>query len=100
LINPGYAGNLPVLISNKTDRALRIFPGVPFCQLVLLRLSGRPDVIYPEKPGAKYHEERKFFTSGIAEDARRWMAPSARLVHPEQAEEFKMEVSAVEASET
>jgi dCTP deaminase len=98
LINPGYSGNLPLLISNTTDRPIRIFSGVPFCQLVLLRLIGRPDVIYPEKVGAKYHDERKFLTSGIAEDVRRWLAPSARLVRPEQAEAFKMAVSTSEGA--
>lgn len=99
LINPGYAGNLPLFIFNATGRAIRVFAGVPFCQLVLLRLSGRPDVIYSEKPDAKYHEERRFFTSKISEDAQQWIAPSARLVHPEQAEDFQMEVSAVEATD-
>lgn len=99
LINPGYAGNLPLFIFNATGRAIRVFAGVPFCQLVLLRLSGRPDVIYSEKPDAKYHEERKFLTSKISEDAQRWIAPSARLVHPEQAEDFQMEMSTVEASD-
>jgi dCTP deaminase len=99
LINPGYAGNLPLLISNRTERSIRIFAGVPFCQLVLITLSGRPDVIYSEKSGAKYQGERKFRTSAIAEDARRWIAPSARLVNPADAESFKMEISFLEGAE-
>lgn len=99
LINPGYAGNLPLLILNATGRAIRIFAGIPFCQLVLFWLPGRPDVVYPDKTDAKYHGERQFFMSKISEDAQRWIAPSVRLVHPESARDFKMEISAVEASD-
>lgn len=80
LINPGYAGNLPCLISNKTGRPLRIFAGIPFCQLVLLGLSGRPDVTYPEKSDAKYHGEKRFLPSDIAIDAQRWIRPRAGMV--------------------
>lgn len=76
LVNPGYAGNLPCLISNRTIRPVRIFAGIPFCQLVLLSLSGRPDVTYPEKDSAKYHGEKRFLPSNIAIDARRWLRPS------------------------
>jgi dCTP deaminase len=98
-INPGYAGNLPLFIFNAAGRAVRVFAGVPFCQLVLLRLSGRPDVTYAEKLGAKYQEEREFFPSKISQDIHEWIAPSARLVHSEQARDFQMEVSAAEAQD-
>ena len=73
LINPGYAGTLPCLISNRTGRPLRIFAGIPFCQLVLLALSGRPDITYPEKWDAKYHGERRALPSDLATDAQRWI---------------------------
>ena len=99
LINPGYAGNLPCLLTNRTDRPIRIFSGIPVCQLVLIRLTGRPDITYPEKPDAKYHEERRFLTSGIAKDAQQWVRPSPRLAHPEQANEFVMEVTVADPKE-
>ena len=77
LINPGYAGNLPCLVSNRTGRPLRIFAGIPFCQLVLLGLSGPPDITYPEQVDAKYHGEKRFLPSDIAIDAKRWIRPRA-----------------------
>lgn len=73
LVNPGYAGNLPCLISNRSGRPLRIFARIPFCQLVLLTLSGRPDVTYAEKKDAKYQGERRFLPSRLATDAQRWV---------------------------
>ncbi|PSM30555.1 hypothetical protein BVG81_009925 [Haliangium sp. UPWRP_2] len=91
-INPGYAGNLPVLITNTTERPVRIFSGIPFCQLVLLRLSGRPDVTYAEKADAKYHAERQFHPSQVGQDAKRWIAPSVKLAKPEQAIQLETEL--------
>lgn len=72
LINPGYHGNLPVLISNLTDRPVRIYPNMPFCQLVLLRMTERPIQTYAELQDAKYQGETQFFISRISEDASRW----------------------------
>jgi dCTP deaminase len=57
LINPGYAGRLPCTLTNLTGRSIRIYSGVPFCQLVLHQCVGRPDVAYHEKKDAKYHDE-------------------------------------------
>lgn len=92
LINPGYEGNLPLLITNHTRRPFRLYAGMPICQLVLLRLSDRPDKIYPEMPGAKYHGERRLLPSRVAEDVRRWARPpSLRLADPSQAEGFRKE---------
>lgn len=96
LINPGYAGNLPTRIVNTTGRPVRIFAGIPFCQLVLLRLTGRPDVIYSEKTDAKYYDERPFLPSKVDEDARKWSAPRMRLVNPAQAADLEKEMSIVE----
>jgi dCTP deaminase len=93
LINPGYEGNLPCLIANLNDRPVRVFAGVPICQLVLFALIGRPDMLYPDKKDAKYNQEREFLVSAIAKDADRWLRPGPRLAHPEQADDFKMEVS-------
>ncbi len=100
LINPGYSGNLPLFISNRSARPIRIHSGLPFCQLVLMTLSGRPDVIYPEKKDAKYQGEREVLGSLIAEDAHRWVRPpSPRLVDPTQAKNFQKEVLIAEESD-
>ena len=100
LINPGYVGKLPILISNLSTRPIRIFAGLPICQLVLLKLSGRPDVIYPEKADAKYHGELESLGSRIAEDAARWVStPSPRLADPSQAKKFRKEVSTTDGSD-
>lgn len=90
LINPGYEGNLPLIITNRARRPFRLHAGMPICQLVLLRLTGRPDVIYPEKTDAKYQGERKILPSRVPEDVRRWARPpSLRLADPSQAERFR-----------
>jgi dCTP deaminase len=94
LVNPGYAGKLPIIVSNLSSRPIRLLPGLPICQLVLMTLSGRPDVIYPEKADAKYHDERELLASRIAEDARRWVRPaSPRLADLSEAEKFRKVVS-------
>lgn len=92
LINPGYAGRLPCTLTNLTGRAIRIYARVPFCQLVLHQCVGRPDVVYPEKRDAKYHDEPSALPSAIHEDVVRWR-PAPRLAHPEQASELKVEIS-------
>lgn len=92
LLNPGYEGNLPLIITNRTQRPFRIHAGMPICQLVLVRLSGRPDVIYSEKKDAKHQGERKLLPSRVPEDVRRWSRPpSLRLADPAEAERFRKE---------
>lgn len=94
LVNPGYEGNLPLMITNRAPRPFCLRAGVPICQLVLLRLTGRPDVIYSDKPDAKYHGERKFLPSRVADDVRRWgRSAGLELADPAQAERFRKEVS-------
>lgn len=92
LINPGYAGRLPCTLTNLSARPVRLYSGVPFCQLVLHHCVGRPDVAYHEKPDAKYHDEPRARPSAIDQDVRRWR-PAPRLVHPEQVRELKVELS-------
>lgn len=92
LINPGYAGRLPCTLSNLSERPIRIYSGVPFCQLVLHLCIGRPDVAYHEKKDAKYHDEPRARPSALSQDVRRWH-PAPRLVHPEQVSELKIEIS-------
>lgn len=92
LINPGYAGRLPCTLTNLLGRPIRIYPGVPFCQLVLHRCVGRPDVAYHEKEDAKYHGEQRARPSSLHQDVRRWR-PAPRLVHPEQVSELRVEIT-------
>lgn len=99
LINPGYEGYLPCLLFNQTARAVRIFPRVPFCQLVLHRCSGLPDVGYHEKKDAKYQGEGPFRMSAIDQDARRWIISAPRLVNPEQARTLRVEMTLAEEEE-
>lgn len=70
ILNPGYQGNLPLLIVNLTEAAIRIEAGMLICQIVLLKLSDRPMMTYLEQPGAKYFGETEFRISKISEDAR------------------------------
>lgn len=92
LINPGYAGRLPCTLTNLSGRPIRIYPGVPFCQLVLHRCVGRPDIAYHEKPDAKYHDEQSARPSALHRDVRRWH-PAPRLVHPEQVSELRVDIT-------
>jgi dCTP deaminase len=92
LVNPGYAGRLPCTLTNLSGRPIRIYAGVPFCQLVLHQCVGRPDVAYHEKADAKYHDEPRARPSALSQDVRRWR-PAPRLVHPEQVSELKVEIS-------
>lgn len=92
LVNPGYVGNLPLLIVNLGRRPILLHSEMPVCQLVLHHLTNRPGVTYPEKPGAKYQGERMITASRVAEDVRRWSRPpSLSLVDPSQASSFRKE---------
>jgi dCTP deaminase len=86
LVNPGYEGNLPCMLANFSSRPIRLYPGIPFCQLVLLPLSDRPSRVYGEKQDAKYHKE-------LGEDVQRWASIGIRLADPEKAKDFEVKAS-------
>lgn len=92
LINPGYTGQLPCLILNQTGRPVRIFAGMPFCQLILHRCVGRPERTYPERDNAKYHGERPARPSAIHADVLSWVKPAPRPLKPEQVAQLKVEL--------
>lgn len=92
LINPGYAGHLPCLVQNTTRRPIRLFAGLPFCQLILHRCTGRPERTYAEKKDAKYHDERIFRPSAIHADVRFWVKPAPRPLRAEDAALLKVEL--------
>src|SRR5580698_456054 len=56
-INPGYRGRMPLEIVNFGRSAVRLFPLVPICQLIFIRLSSEPEVIYGEDLSSKYMDD-------------------------------------------
>ena len=45
-INPGWEGYMPLQLFNCGPYAIRVTPYVPLCQLILVKLSSRPDRTY------------------------------------------------------
>jgi deoxycytidine triphosphate deaminase len=45
-INPGYRGHMPLQIYNYSPNPIRIYPYVPICQVILVKLSTPPDKVY------------------------------------------------------
>lgn len=48
-INPGYRGRMPMQLVNNGDNAIRLFPHIPICQLMLIALSSVPDRKYGDR---------------------------------------------------
>lgn len=45
-INPGYKGHMPLELINFGPNSIKLFPYLPICQLVLIKLSQKPEKIY------------------------------------------------------
>jgi len=45
-INPGYRGRMPLELFNFGPNAIKVFPFIPICQLILIRLSDVPERLY------------------------------------------------------
>lgn len=45
-INPGYRGRMPLELFNFGPNAIKVFPHIPICQLVLIRVSDVPERLY------------------------------------------------------
>ena len=45
-INPGYRGHMPLQIYNFSPNPIRIYPYIPICQVILIKLTKTPDKIY------------------------------------------------------
>jgi deoxycytidine triphosphate deaminase len=41
-LNPGYRGHMPLELVNNGPNPLKIFPHIPICQLMLIKLSSEP----------------------------------------------------------
>lgn len=48
-INPGYRGHMPLELINFSPNPIKIFPYLPICQLMLIKLSSEPDQVYGDK---------------------------------------------------
>lgn len=57
-INPGYSGQLPIIIKNAGNFTIKLVSGLRVCQLVLHEVSPVPSVDYSEKKGGKYQNEK------------------------------------------
>jgi deoxycytidine triphosphate deaminase len=44
--NPGYRGHMPLQLYDSSPSPIRIFPYIPICQLILIRLSSTPTQLY------------------------------------------------------
>ena len=47
-INPGWQGHMPLQLVNSGPHTIKVFPFLPVCQLVLIKLVETPEKIYGE----------------------------------------------------
>jgi dCTP deaminase len=57
-INPGYQGQLPIVLNNIGDFSLELIPGMRICQLVLYDVEPMPNQDYKSQSDAKYYDEQ------------------------------------------
>lgn len=57
-INPGYSGQLPIVIKNIGKFSIVLTPGMRICQLVIHEVKPDPAHDYSSKRDAKYHGEK------------------------------------------
>lgn len=56
-INPGYSGQLPIVIKNIGNFKIQLTSGMRICQLVIKRVEPMPSHDYSSKSDAKYQNE-------------------------------------------
>lgn len=61
-IDSGFCGTITLEISNVNKRPIKIYAGMPICQLAIF-LTNSPRVPYDKKPGAKYNGQIEPTTS-------------------------------------
>ena len=54
--NPGYSGNLPIVVFNASNSIIRIPPYIRIMQLLLCEIKGE-SIAYGELSDSKYHNE-------------------------------------------
>ena len=57
-INPGYEGQLAIVIQNIGDSTIEIVPGVRICQIVLHEVDPKPMRDYSQRKDVKYFGEK------------------------------------------
>jgi len=45
-INPGYRGHMPLQLINNGKNTIRLYPFIPICQLIFIKLSSTPKRLY------------------------------------------------------
>lgn len=53
-VDPGFAGNLTLEISNLNRLPVALYPGMRICQIAFLKMSSPAEMTYDKKPGSKY----------------------------------------------
>lgn len=57
-INPGWRGHMPIQLVNHSKTTIKIFPYIPICQLMFIKLSDVPDRLYGvEELQSKYKDD-------------------------------------------
>jgi dCTP deaminase len=64
-VDPGFAGNLVLEMTNVGKMPIAIHPGMRICKLVLFKLSSAAERPYYMRKDAKYHEQSDVVGSKI-----------------------------------
>lgn len=67
-INPGYSGNMTIVIKNNNTVPVEICKGMRICQLVIEDVGPTPSFAYGTKSDAKYQGEKGVATSLLFKD--------------------------------
>ncbi len=54
-IDPGFAGNITLEISNHADLPVLLYPGMFICQIAVHKLSSKADIPYNKRKRSLYH---------------------------------------------
>ena len=54
-VDPGFAGNITLEISNHADLPVLLYPGMFICQIAVHKLSSKADVPYNKRKKSLYH---------------------------------------------
>jgi deoxycytidine triphosphate deaminase len=57
-INPGWRGHMPLQLINHGTHTIRLFPYIPICQVLLVKLSSTPERVYGDRTlSSKYLDD-------------------------------------------
>lgn len=72
-VNPGLKNTVALQLINLSPCSIELNLNVPICQLVILKMLGKPSVGYDEKRISKYNGEKTFIPSAINEETEQVM---------------------------